>query len=33
MPLETSQIVLDGLGDQRPPVPEWLQTLTRFAHP
>jgi lipid-binding SYLF domain-containing protein len=33
MPLETSQIVLDGQGDQRPPVPEWLATLTRYTRP
>ena len=33
MPLTTTQIVLDGMGDQRPPVPEWLETLTRYARP
>jgi lipid-binding SYLF domain-containing protein len=33
MPLDTSQIVLDGMGDQRPPVPEWLEILNRYTRP
>jgi len=30
--LETEPIVLQGQGDSRVPVPEWLELLTKYAH-
>jgi lipid-binding SYLF domain-containing protein len=32
-PLTTSDIVLQGQGDARAPIPEWIEMLNRYAHP